>query len=217
MVITPTLRGLFGIDIDAQTKTITVNPHLPREWYRMNPEVKGLRTPDGTFNLTFDLQDYGVRIIYRAEGMQGWKLRSDSEASRPASGDPRELIISAPIVEIGLPIELTCCNLLPGSRTIAPRVLHEEHSKNSVMLVVEGPAGSAASLPVTEKIAKTVGKMKLDVSDGLSNHAKPGEPGAALDYLYMGDGKLTPPFSSMLNIHFPPGKGWKTITVTLTW
>ncbi|MGA2806890.1 MAG: amylo-alpha-1,6-glucosidase [Terracidiphilus sp.] len=30
MVITPTLRGLFGIDIDAQTKTITVNPHLPR-------------------------------------------------------------------------------------------------------------------------------------------------------------------------------------------
>ena len=29
MVITPTLRGLFGIDIDAQSKTITVNPHLP--------------------------------------------------------------------------------------------------------------------------------------------------------------------------------------------
>ena len=32
MVITPTLRGLFGIDIDAQTKTITVNPHLPAGW-----------------------------------------------------------------------------------------------------------------------------------------------------------------------------------------
>ncbi len=29
MVITPTLRGLFGISINAQTKTITVNPHLP--------------------------------------------------------------------------------------------------------------------------------------------------------------------------------------------
>jgi hypothetical protein len=27
MVITPTLRGLFGISIDAATKTITVNPH----------------------------------------------------------------------------------------------------------------------------------------------------------------------------------------------
>ncbi|HTX75314.1 MAG TPA: hypothetical protein VMD29_03835, partial [Terracidiphilus sp.] len=32
MVITPTLRGLFGISIDAQTKTITVNPHLPADW-----------------------------------------------------------------------------------------------------------------------------------------------------------------------------------------
>jgi glycogen debranching enzyme len=31
MVITPTLRGLFGISIDAQTKTITVNPHLPTD------------------------------------------------------------------------------------------------------------------------------------------------------------------------------------------
>jgi glycogen debranching enzyme len=217
MVITPTLRGLFGISIDAQTKTITVNPHLPREWYRMSPEVKGLRTPDGTFNLTFDPQDYGVRIIYRAEGMQGWKLRSDVEGSHPAGGDPRELIVSAPIVEIGNPVGLTCCSPPLGSRTIAPRVLHEEHSKNSATLVVEGPAGSTASLPVAEKTAKTSGRIRLDVSDGLSNHAKPGEPGAALDYVYMGDGKLNPPFSSMLDIHFPPGEGWKTITVTLTW
>ena len=32
MVITPTLRGLFGISIDAQSKTITINPHLPATW-----------------------------------------------------------------------------------------------------------------------------------------------------------------------------------------
>ncbi len=32
MVITPILRGLFGISIDAQSKTITVNPHLPAGW-----------------------------------------------------------------------------------------------------------------------------------------------------------------------------------------
>jgi glycogen debranching enzyme len=217
MVITPTLRGLFGISIDAQTKTITVNPHLPLKWYRMNTEVKGLRTPDGTFNLTFDPQDYGVRIIYRAEGMRGWKLRSDVEGSRPANGEPRELIVPAPIVEIGNPMGPTCCNVQPGSRTIAPRMLQEEHSKNSVTLVVEGPAGSTASLPVTERVAKTFGKVRLDVSDGLSNHATEGEPGAALDYFYMGDGKLTPPFFSKLDIHFPPGEGWKTITVTLTW
>ena len=32
MVITPILRGMFGISVDAQTKTITVNPHLPAGW-----------------------------------------------------------------------------------------------------------------------------------------------------------------------------------------
>ena len=37
MVITPTLRGLFGIDIDAQSKTITVNPHLPASWDHASP------------------------------------------------------------------------------------------------------------------------------------------------------------------------------------
>ena len=51
MVITPTLRGLFGIDIDAQTKTITVNPHLPASWSKA--EVKNLRVGDETVDLSF--------------------------------------------------------------------------------------------------------------------------------------------------------------------
>ena len=34
MVITPILRGVFGISVDAQTKTITVNPQLPAGWER---------------------------------------------------------------------------------------------------------------------------------------------------------------------------------------
>ncbi len=41
MVITPTLRGLFGISIDAQSKTITVNPHLPASWN--SAEVRDLQ------------------------------------------------------------------------------------------------------------------------------------------------------------------------------
>ncbi len=45
MVITPTLRGLFGISIDAQTKTITVNPHLPASWD--GAAVKHVRLTDG--------------------------------------------------------------------------------------------------------------------------------------------------------------------------
>ena len=51
MVITPTLRGLFGISIDAQRKTITVNPHLPVGW--AHAEVLGLQLPGGGADLHF--------------------------------------------------------------------------------------------------------------------------------------------------------------------
>jgi len=215
MVVTPALRGLFGIDIDAQTKTITVDPHLPAKWFRANATVKGLRTPDGVFSLTFDLEDYGLRVIYRSEGMQGWKLLSAVPGANFAKNDVRELVLPTPSVDIG-PVGGSP-RPLPGSRTSAPRIIREEHTKNSLTLKVEGRAGSDATYLVTEKTANTFGKIKLKVSDGLSDHAKAGEPGAVLVYGYMGDGFLKPPYGSTLDVHFPPGDGWKNITVTLTW
>ena len=32
MVLTPALRGLFGVSIDAFKSTVTVDPHLPAQW-----------------------------------------------------------------------------------------------------------------------------------------------------------------------------------------
>ena len=81
--------------------------------------------------------------------------------------------------------------------------------------MVEGQAGSTAMFAVTEKTAKT--KVKLAVSQGLSNHAQAGEAGASLNDYSLGDGVRSPPYRSILQIFFPPGEGWKIITVTLTW
>jgi glycogen debranching enzyme len=216
MVITPTLRGLFGISIDAQTKTITVNPHLPMEWYRNIATVKGLRTPDGTFSLTFNPGDDALRVIYREEGMRGWTLQTGVPGSRRASHDARELDLPVPPVDVEGPVKPDALVPQPGSPTSLPRVLREERSKNSLTLVVEGKAGSTAMFAVTEKTSKT--KVKLTVSDGLSNQAQPGEPGASLESFSISDGgNLVPPFRSMLEFHFPEGEGWKPITVTLTW
>ena len=61
MVITPTLRGLFGISIDAQTKTITVNPHLPAEWD--HAEVTGLQLPGGKADLHFTKERRDTRCL----------------------------------------------------------------------------------------------------------------------------------------------------------
>ena len=52
MVITPILRGMFGISIDAQEKTITVNPRLPAGWD--HAAVMNLRISGGPTSLSFD-------------------------------------------------------------------------------------------------------------------------------------------------------------------
>ena len=87
MVITPTLRGLFGIDIDAQTKTITVNPHLPASWDM--PEILGLQVPGGKADALLhmtrrtwyvsrfpEVTSGNCEPIWQAQGSERWRARA---------------------------------------------------------------------------------------------------------------------------------------------
>ena len=65
MVITPTLRGLFGIDIDAQTKTITVNPHLPASWD--HAEVMNLSLERETTAIYFTRGTKSIRNLHEPD------------------------------------------------------------------------------------------------------------------------------------------------------
>jgi glycogen debranching enzyme len=212
MVITPTLRGLFGIDIDAQTKTITVNPHLPAGWEGQAAEVKNISVPGGSVSLLFDENagDY-CRVVLDANAVEGWKLRSDLSGSRAEKGMRETLLLPHPpirIASLGGPAPLA------GSRTSATRILSEHWQSKSVSLQVEGPAGSSAVYLIKQKEWK---QPRLEVSDGLSNQAEGDKPGALLTFLGIGDPVNIPPYASQLRINFPPGEGWKTITVNLTW
>src|SRR6202007_2532505 len=60
MVITPILRGLFGISIDAATKTITVNPRLPADW--KEAAVRDLQVGGSSFDLTFEREGALMRV-----------------------------------------------------------------------------------------------------------------------------------------------------------
>src|SRR6185437_5156493 len=77
MVITPTLRGLFGISIDAQTKTITVNPHLSAEWD--DAAIRALQVPGGSLDLVFEREGAMLRVgLSTTTGFKDeWHLRSD--------------------------------------------------------------------------------------------------------------------------------------------
>lgn len=209
MVITPTLRGLFGIDIDAQTKTITVNPHLPATW--PNAEVKNIHVPGGTLGLSFHKEGETLVIFLDQSGVEGWKVHTDWPNARPDKIRPRAFVFPVSPVRVSY---LGDRLAHPGARTSIARVVHEEWNARSVVLQIEGLAGSSADFLVSQRDGKT---PQLQVSGGLSNNANDGEPGALLASLGLGDPVNAPPFASQLQVHFPPGEGWKTITVTLTW
>jgi hypothetical protein len=216
MVITPTLRGLFGISIDAQAKTITVNPHLPASWDRGIAEVKRISVPGGSLSLLFDA-NYGgnLRVILDQEGVTGWALRTDILDGKREKGSNSALVFSLPTVDISDVVETQARgSLTSGSRATLPRILKEEWYPRSVSLVIEGVAGGSAEYVVTRR---GPAGLQIAVSDGLSTNADSGKPGGHLSSLDIGDYIKNPPFKSLLEIHFPPGEGWKTITVTLTW
>jgi hypothetical protein len=226
MVITPTLRGLFGIDIDAETKTITVNPHLPAGWD--HAEVMDLQLPGGTASLYFAKQPDQLEIYLSPTAGDDWHLRSDlsgatfgpldKELSKKLRIPPQQgLRIPVPALEVdyslgGLtPIESVEAVLpgrlpLPGARTSKHRILDSEYGDHKVVLTVEGVAGST-------------GLVSL-IRHGHFIPRVQAEPGTAPDASISFRACDADPYactSLPIILNFPPGEGWKTITVTLTW
>jgi glycogen debranching enzyme len=193
MVITPTLRGLFGISIDAQSKTITVNPHLPANWD--HAEIKNLRVGNETVDLSFTQTNSEILIFWQEVGGSGVKIRSELPNAKPL---PRNSIgVPKRPVEIGSIFQRP----VPGDRTQSPRVVREDDGERKIILTVEGPAGSQAEFPVLVHPLRT------------TVHAE----GAELSAPGTRTGSDATPAPQTATIHFPPGDGWKTITVTLTW
>jgi len=217
MVITPTLRGLFGIDINAQTKTITVNPHLPAGWTRAS--IKHLPLPDGQTSLYVSKNEDHLQIGMDHFAPKGWKIRSDLPAVRASSNVNGEVTLQAPLpaleigpllgrdsqwINSGTPVpDQAPMPPLPGSVTSRLRILHEEYSDRKLVLTIEGASGSKGSVDLIRHAM-------------IVPHPNwPGQPFGGISCI---DSALHDPnLPMLLNLNFPPGEGWTTITVTLTW
>jgi glycogen debranching enzyme len=194
MVITPILRGMFGISVDAQTKTITVNPHLPAGWD--HAEIKGLRVGDETVDLKITQTSNSILIWQRGSAKSAIHLQS-AGSTRATNLPDQGISIERHPVEAG-PLYR---KPIPGDRTQSPRVLNEEYGERKLTLAIEGPAGTQAQLPIFVSAAKTTVRAE---------GAKLGEPAIR------SNSEATTP-SQIATIDFPAGEGWKTITVRLTW
>jgi glycogen debranching enzyme len=182
MVITPTLRGLFGISIDAQTKTITVNPHLPAYWN--NASIRNLQVAGESLDMAFSRTKDETLVSIKSNMPSGIKLVSTEAGAKLLPNG--QISIPRPAVDIGTSFRAPS----PGDRTQSMRITSEERSPKQLKLTLEGFAGTSAEVPLI-----------LNDSN-LKLHA---------------DGAELPAEPKSMTIHFPPGEGWKTITVTLTW
>ena len=228
MVITPILRGMFGISIDAQTKTITVNPQLPAGWD--HAAVMNLQIPGGPTSLSFDRKGATLEVSLGANPGDAWHLRSDAAgAAFGPVGDMRVpkklraaslkgLLIPLPALEID-PLLVNLTNVtesvrgalpdrppLPGARTSRFRIVHSEYSDHKLVLTAEGLGGSEGAVSLVRH-GHFIPKVQNETSGPDAGEAK-------ISMRELTDDPATP---ALLVVNFPPGEGWKTMTVALTW
>jgi glycogen debranching enzyme len=227
MVITPTLRGLFGISIDAQSKTITVNPHLPASWD--HAEILNLPLPNARASLHFTKKGGTLEVHLDSTADGGWRLRTDLSGATPAplesmrppkkskDSRPDGLRIPLPALELdesagGLDVIESVSDTqpleppMPGARTSRFRFLRSVSGEHSLVLTAEGLAGSTGIVTLFRHghfIPKVQTESAAAPDASISFRGCDAEPYACA--------------SLPLILQFPSGEGWKTVTVTLAW
>ena len=137
MVVTPTVRGMFGLEWSASENTLTVTPSLPAEW----KEAKILGVPVAHSRFGVEMRRNGLTLSVRltGEGSTAIKLGSRTTGARMDNG---ELLIPLPTVEVGI------AHGLPeaGASTSQMKVLDQQQSPHSLRLRLSAPANSHQTL-----------------------------------------------------------------------
>jgi glycogen debranching enzyme len=143
MVISPVLRGLFGLAWDAAAKKLMVTPALPAEW----DEAKLHHLPLGKADFDLQMKREGASLLVRANG--DVLLGSLTPGSSVSSGLLR---IPLPAVEVGIPHALP----QPGAVTQQMKVLDQQYSSNQLTLRLSAIAAThqAIDLRVNDPKAK---------------------------------------------------------------
>lgn len=135
MVLSPAIRGMFGLQWNAAGNTVTVDPRLPASW----DEAHLTNVPIGSEHVNLDMRRMGAYLeVHRTSGSKV-KLASHVAGSQ-ANGD--ELRIPLPAVEVGI------IHGLPeaGSVTAQMKVIDQEQSAHALQLRLAAPADSTQTL-----------------------------------------------------------------------
>ncbi len=138
MVITPVLRGMFGIEVDGVAGTVAVDPHLPADW--PGAEVRRVHVGQSVCSVVFAREAGGLRV--RLEGVSGPPVRLKGAS-----------LLALPGVEVAVRHELPS----PGARTGQMKVLGQRVEGRSMTLNLEGLGGSTEELGLrVNRVGSTV-------------------------------------------------------------
>jgi glycogen debranching enzyme len=191
MVITPALRGMFGIDVDALAATVHLDPHLPADWD--NAEVKRLHVGQSIGSL--DYQRRAQSLVVKVTTLSGPAIRLNTAAKDArTAADGSSITFALPAVEVAVPHGLP----LPGARTSQMKVLTETATPHSLKLELEAEAGSTVEL----KLRRNATKLNVHADGAEFLPAEHATGATTLD---------------SLTVKFPSGTGYQQQTVTLHW
>jgi hypothetical protein len=142
MVLIPAVRGLFGLSLDAATRTITVDPRLPAQWDHAT--LHNVHVGDAIVDLRYQRAGAGWEI--RAEGRdgKGVTLKSTVAGAKVLSNGALEIPTLA--VEVGLDYGADAALPLPGARTAMLKVLRQEPAAHSLTLLLQAQGNSTQTL-----------------------------------------------------------------------
>jgi hypothetical protein len=191
MVITPALRGLFGIDVDALSKTVGLSPHLPADWNQA--EIRHLHVGNSVIDLNYRRVDQHMTVRLTPVSGEAVRLATKAPGAK-VMADGQSITFELPAVEIALAHGLP----LPGARTAQPKVLMEKADAHSMSLELEAQGGSTVEF----KLRRNAEARNL-VAEGATVVPPVAEKGAD------GLGRLL--------VKLPAGVGYQQKTVTLHW
>lgn len=188
MVVTPALRGLFGINVDALAGVVRLDPHLPADWN--TAEVQRLHVGQSVCTLSYQRREKILAVKIATLSGTAVRLATDAQGARTAPNGS-SIDFALPSVEVAVPHGLP----LPGARTSQMKVLGETATARSLKLDLEAEAGTVVDLQLRRNIS------------GLDVHAE----GARISSEHRGDAL------EKLTVEFPSGSGYQQRTVTLRW
>jgi len=138
MVISPVLRGMFGLEWNAAGNALTVSPHLPAAWN----QAAIRRLPFGGKTVDVMLRREGRAMLVQASDA-GILLGSRIPGAETRNG---VLHIPLPAVEAGIPVQSPEC----GAETQQMKVIEERFGDRELTLRLSAPGGTTQTLNVRE-------------------------------------------------------------------